>query len=176
MLPNGLALFGASYAPGPRKNLAFALFGACAPIGSIIGSLFAGIFALAWWPWTFWSFAIALLGITIAAFWVVPDVPHKTKPEKTLRGLAEQLDLLGGLVGVTGLVLFNFAWNQAGVVGWDRAYVIVTLILGVLIAPVFFYIEMHVAKSPLIPFAAFSSDVSFVCGAIACGWGTFGVW
>ena len=31
ILPNGLALIGAFYPPGPRKNMAFALFGACAP-------------------------------------------------------------------------------------------------------------------------------------------------
>lgn len=31
IMPNALALLGASYPPGPRKNLVFALFGACAP-------------------------------------------------------------------------------------------------------------------------------------------------
>jgi Na+/melibiose symporter-like transporter len=30
-MPNALALLGASYAPGPRKDMVFALFGACAP-------------------------------------------------------------------------------------------------------------------------------------------------
>ena len=30
-LPNGLALLGATYKPGPRKDMVFALFGACAP-------------------------------------------------------------------------------------------------------------------------------------------------
>jgi hypothetical protein len=50
VLPNGLALLGGLYQPGPRKNMAFAVFGACAPTGSIVGSIFAGIFWLAWWP------------------------------------------------------------------------------------------------------------------------------
>lgn len=50
VLPNGLALLGGLYQPGPRKNMAFAIFGACAPGGSIVGSAFAGLFALAWWP------------------------------------------------------------------------------------------------------------------------------
>lgn len=49
-LPNALALLGILFEPGLGKNMAFAAFGACAPTGSIMGSLFAGIFALAWWP------------------------------------------------------------------------------------------------------------------------------
>jgi MFS family permease len=49
-LPNGLALLGALYGPSKRKNLAFAAFGACAPVGSVVGSLFAGLWALTWWP------------------------------------------------------------------------------------------------------------------------------
>lgn len=50
VLPNGLALLGGLYQTGPRKNMAFAIFGACAPGGSITGSAFAGLFSLAWWP------------------------------------------------------------------------------------------------------------------------------
>jgi MFS family permease len=50
VLPNGLALLGALYQSGPRKNMAFAVFGACAPTGYVTGAVFAGIFNLAWWP------------------------------------------------------------------------------------------------------------------------------
>jgi MFS family permease len=49
-LPNGLALLGALYKPGRRKNMAFAVFGATAPVGSIFGSVIGGVFWLAWWP------------------------------------------------------------------------------------------------------------------------------
>lgn len=48
-LPNGLALLGATYAPGRRKAMVFALFGATAPGGSILGAVFASLFSLAWW-------------------------------------------------------------------------------------------------------------------------------
>jgi MFS family permease len=41
---------------------------------------------------------------------------------------------------------------------------------------VFFYIELRVSEYPLIPFDALSADVSFVLGAVACGWGCFGIW
>lgn len=48
-LPNGLAILGATYHPGPKKDMIFAIFGATAPGGSVIGAVFAGLFALAWW-------------------------------------------------------------------------------------------------------------------------------
>lgn len=52
-LPNALAILGSALSPGPRKNMAFAWFGGTAPFGAIAGFLFGGLFALAWWPWTY---------------------------------------------------------------------------------------------------------------------------
>lgn len=49
-MPNGLAMLGALYQPGKRKNMAFAVFGGCAPAGGIGGFLIAGLFNLVWWP------------------------------------------------------------------------------------------------------------------------------
>lgn len=177
-LPNALAILGSVYPPGPRKAMVFALFGATAPGGAVIGSLFAGLFSeLAWWPWTFWSFAIALAGIAALGSIVIPSPPRKIVKQKwSLREHLTQLDLLGGLCGVTALVLINFAWNQSGVVGWSKAYVYVCLILGFLFVPVFFFIEARVSPAPLIPFKALTSDVAFVLGCVACGWSCFGIW
>ena len=177
-LPNALAILGSVYAPGPRKAMVFALFGATAPGGAVIGSLFAGLFSeLAWWPWTFWSFSIALAGIAALGSIVIPNPPRKIVKQKwSLREHLTELDLLGGLCGVTALVLINFAWNQSGVVGWSKAYVYVCLILGFLFIPVFFFIEVRVSSSPLIPFKALTSDVAFVLGCVACGWSCFGIW
>ena len=82
----------------------------------------------------------------------------------------QELDLLGATTGVTALILFNFAWNQAPGVGWGSPYVIVTLILGVLLMPAFFYVETKVARNPLLPLQVFTSDNAFVLGCVACGW------
>ena len=175
-LPNALAILGASYAPGPRKAMVFATFGATAPGGAVVGSVFAGLFNLAWWPWTFWSFAIALACLAVAGSYVIPEPPKKFAKQMTWREKVAELDVLGGLTGVTALILVNFAWNQSGVVTWVKAYVYVCLILGFVFAAVFFYIELRVATSPLIPFDALSADVAFVLGCVACGWSCFGIW
>ena len=179
-LPNGLALLGGLYGPGKRKNMAFAVFGACAPGGSIVGSAFAGLFAqLTWWPWTFWSFAITLFVIAGVAAWAIPD-PQGHKPG--LRGhklfswgAVWELDLLGAVTGIFALVLFNFAWNQAPIVGWGNAQCIVCLLAGLLLMPVFFWIEKKIARNPLLPMEVFTTSNAFVLGCVGLGWANFGI-
>lgn len=95
---------------------------------------------------------------------------------RSFRAYVDELDLIAGAVGITALVLFNFAWNQAPIVGWHSAYVCVCLVFGVLLVPVFFYLEVKVSPNPLIPFTALNSTNAFVLGCIACGWASFGIW
>ena len=49
-LPNALALLGVLYKPGRRKEMAFAIFAACAPCGGVLGTFLGAVSALAWWP------------------------------------------------------------------------------------------------------------------------------
>ncbi|KAK9427487.1 major facilitator superfamily-domain-containing protein [Lipomyces doorenjongii] len=175
-LPNGLAILGQSYSPGPRKNMSFAWFGGAAPFGAIAGFLFGGLFALTWWPWIYWSQAIALAGVAAFAAWTIPPLPVQPKRNRSLRKKLEDLDIPGGLTGVAALALFNFAWNQAVVAGWQQPYVYVCLILGVLFVVAFFCIEVYWAKAPILPLAAFNSDIAFVFACTATGWACFGIW
>lgn len=174
-LPNGLAILGQCYSPGPRKNMAFAWFGGAAPFGAIAGFLFVGIFALAWWPWIYWSQAIALAAIAAFAAWTIP-LSLKTKVDRSLHERLESLDIPGGVTGVTALVLFNFSWNQAVIVGWKQPYIYVCLILSFLFGAVFFCNEIYWAKAPILPLTVFNSDIAFVFACTATGWACFGIW
>ena len=115
---------------------------------------------------------------TAKAWRQIPD-PQDEKPGiigKSLVDAVGELDLLGATTGITALVLFNFAWNQAPIVGWQSPYIIVTLILGVLLVPAFFYIETKLARNPIVPFDVFTADNAFVLACVACGWSNFGIW
>ena len=177
-LPNALAILGATYAEGPRKNMVFALFGATAPGGAVIGAAFAGVFALAWWPWAFFSLSIAIAITAVVGVFIVPDPPKKLPQSHntSLRQRLIDLDMLGAIVGIAALVLFNFAWNQAPIVGWQKAYVYVLMVIGILLASLFFYVELRVSRFPLIAFDALSADVGFVLACVACGWSCFGIY
>ncbi|KAF2854311.1 MFS general substrate transporter [Plenodomus tracheiphilus IPT5] len=177
LLPNALGLLGATYNEGRRKHMVFSLFGACAPGGAVVGGTFAGLWSLIWWPWTFWTFGITLVILAALSVIILPSVP--LKPE--VRGLSSkerirELDLLGATVGITAMILFNFAWNQAPGFGWEQPYIYALLIVGLVLFPVFFWIELRVARKPLIPFDALSTDVTFVMICEACGWAAFGVY
>lgn len=71
---------------------------------------------------------------------------------------------------------FTFRRNQAPIVGWASAYIIVTLILGVALVPAFFYMELRISPNPILPVDVFTMSNAFVLGCIACGWGNFGIW
>lgn len=175
-IPNGLATLGAAYPPGLRKAMVFSLFGASAPIGSLIGAICSTALNLLWWPWAFFALAITLFILVVVTYFVVPSIPTKRTSDGSLRSLVDELDLVGGIIGIVALVLFNFAWNQAPIAGWNSAQVIVTLILGLLLFAGFIWFEKKYAKSPLLPFDTLNSDVLFVLGTIACGWSMFGIW
>ncbi|RYP93057.1 hypothetical protein DL770_000803 [Monosporascus sp. CRB-9-2] len=176
VLPNGLAVLGSTYAPSKRKAMVFAVFGATAPGGSILGAAFSELFTLEWWPWTFWCFSIVLAAVVVIGFFAIPSRVqiHRQQRARGLRHLPlEELDMPETVTGVAALVLVSLAWNQAPIAGWSQPYVYVTLILGFLILAVFFVIEIRYATHPLIPFNTLSSDAAFTLGAIACGWGCF---
>jgi MFS family permease len=177
LLPNALGLLGATYAPGERKNMVFSLFGACAPMGSIVGGLFAGLWSLLenGWPWTFYTTAIALFILAALSVVILPSVPIQPAYRNlSFKQKFVELDILGATVGITAMILFNFAWNQAPGFGWEQPYVYVLLIIGILLFPVFIWIEFNIAAKPLVPFRALSGNVTFVLGCVCCGWASFG--
>ncbi|KAI0542207.1 major facilitator superfamily transporter [Xylaria digitata] len=185
MIPNGVALLGVTYVPGPRKAMLFAVFGAMAPASAIISPAITSLFALLWWPYAFWAFAIVLLGVAFAGIYVIPDPSSASeRREENIRvgqnyqgflNLCAELDLLGALAGISGLGFISVALNQGSLTGWQNMYVSVILVAGILLCVAFVLIEKH-ARKPLIPLEALNTGVGFVLAAVGCGWGCFGIY
>ncbi|KAI9933678.1 hypothetical protein ASPWEDRAFT_160185 [Aspergillus wentii DTO 134E9] len=173
LLPNAVAIFARTYPPGRRKAMVFSLFGATAPGGYIVGGVFSSIFAQwVWWPWGYWVMGIVCFVFAALGQLIIPNMP----PPKFTDGLNSivRLDLLGAATGISALVLVNFAWNQAPLVGWQNPYTYVLLIVGFLLLAVFAIVERS-AKCPLLPRSVFSGDMAWVLGCIATGWSSFGI-
>jgi MFS family permease len=172
MLPNGIAVLSRTYPPGPRKDMVLSLFGATAPCGFLVGAVFSGIFTqFVWWPWAYWVLGIVCVLIGVMVIFVVPEMPVAGSAASL-----PELDLIGTAVGVAGLVLFNFAWNQGPAAGWNQTYVYVLLIFGTLLLTVFFWFEKYKAAFPLVPMSFFTRDTRLVFGCEAFGWASFGIW
>ncbi len=171
LLPNSLAILSSAYPPGRKKEMVFALFASMAPVGFTIGAVLGSLFAeLAWWPWGFFTTSIFCVLMTILAYLFIPNRHVKPEPE-----VKQVFDLVGALLGITGLVLVNFAWNEAPVVGWHTPYTYVTLILGILSLVLFRFQEIK-TPNPLIPMDIWNGRVTCIIVCLGLGWSSFGVW
>lgn len=174
ILPNVLGIVGNIYKPGTlRKNMVISLIGMCAPIGALFGSLFAGIVVIKDeknWPWAFYAYSIASVLTAVISFKVIPE----NIPTNVHRF---SMDWIGAGIGVAGLILFNFVWNQGAIVGWAEGYIIALLIISVFLLMFFFIFEIKWAKMPLLPREVTGSRSSFmILGSMMLGWGSFGIW
>jgi MFS family permease len=175
LLPNSIAILGRAYKPGLRKAIIFSLFGATAPSGFVIGAIFSTLLTqkLAW-PWAYWIMAIALFVLAVLGYFFIPHTPPPVLDDS--ESAFTRIDIWGSITGVSGLVLINFAWNQAPIAGWSNPYVYVLLIVGFIFMGVFAYVESRIAKFPLIPHEVMTADTGFLLSCVALGWASFGIW
>lgn len=121
--------------------------------------------------WTFWAAGIFAVVYALLASIIIPNCEDELEPRSKL-----SFDWAGCLLGVSGLVLFNFAWNQAAVVGWQEPYTYVLMIAGLMLLGLLCLVELKYASQPLLPVRSLSRAALLALGCIAAGWGSFGVW
>ena len=170
ILPNGVALLARTYPPGVRKSLVFSMFGASAPAGFLLGALFGSLLAdYVWWPWGQWVLGIFCVVLAFLSHFVVPvEISSAVHP-------TGRIDILGSLLGVVGLVLFIFAWNQAPATGWDDPYVYVSFVTSLVFIGLFILTESRI-EEPIMPPSIWSvTGFPGVLASIALGWSSFGV-
>ena len=175
-LPNALAILASMYTKGKKKDMMFAVFGSTAPVGSVVGAVVASLFEKVDWPWTFYSLAIFLSATVVWGFFLLPSDHDMDEHGCARHDVLKRLDPAGSVVGVAALVLINFAWNQAPLDGWSSPQVITTLIVGVLLVPLFFKIEASWSAHPLLSTKSLSGDIGIILACVACGWACFGIW
>lgn len=172
-LPASIRLLGKTYRPGPRKNLVFSLYGACAPLGFFFGIVMGGITAeYLTWRWYFYLGAIVLAVVVVTSIFFVPSDWNEERPANL------KMDYLGLATTVPGLILLVFAVTDGAHApnGWRTPYIIVTFILGILLLGAAVYVEGWVASQPLLPFDMFKPKymVRLVVG-LFFSYGSFGV-
>ena len=173
LVPNSFALLARAFPPfSVKKNIAFAFLGFCAPSGYIFGGLIGAAFAQkVTWRWGFWFWAIGSLFLGAGTFIVVPHSVGSPIPGLSFK----QFDYIGTVLGVTGLILFAFGWNQASVVGWQESYTYALLIVGIFFIVAFAISQSHVS-APVLPNSLWTrKGFSPVVTAMSFGWMSFGI-
>ncbi|PIA90967.1 putative transporter [Cercospora beticola] len=144
MTANVVALIVVFMPAGRKRAMALGLVGAMALIGTSVACVLSAILVqLTTWKWSFIAPACCGAALFLLALATVPrDSPIQSRA---------RIDLIGSYLGIAGLCLFNFVFNQARVVGWDEPYIyiLVPIALGHMLS--FFFWETRIASNPVLP-------------------------
>ncbi|KAL3454444.1 major facilitator superfamily domain-containing protein [Aspergillus insuetus] len=148
LMPNAVAALTIMIPAGPARNLTLAVFAASPPIGALIGALIAGaVLEGTEWKWHF--IIIACLGaVAVGSLFLV--LPREEPVDN-----GGKIDWVGAGLGLSGLLLFSIAWNQAPSTGWDSPTPIATLVISVALLAAFITWEGSYASEPIMPLSAF---------------------
>ncbi|SPO01344.1 related to Drug resistance protein YOR378W [Cephalotrichum gorgonifer] len=174
-VPSGQAMLGSVYQLGRRRNLVMCLLGTSAPLGFVLGAVMASLFArLTSWEWAFFVLGAVCLTLACQSILVLPPDPPM---DPAIRGQKfwRLVDVPGIALGVSGFILFAFAWNQAPIASWSTAYVYFLFIIGVLLLGASVYVEFF-AEHPLVPLSAMTPTTALILACTAAGWGCFAIW
>ena len=132
----------------PREQLGLAMGTntMVAAVGLVLGPVLGGALVNISWHWVFW-FNVPL-GIA-GSLWAAGILRELARPDQ-VRGL----DLLGGATFVTGLTGLVLGISKGGLSGWGDPVVIVGLIVGAVLLPVFVAIELRV-RAPMLDLTIF---------------------
>lgn len=148
LLPSGMMILGSTYRPGPRKNLVFSIYGACAALGFFAGFFVSGICGqFLTWRWYFFIGAILSAIMSVASIFSIPrDYAEK-------KDLGIQMDWAGLSLSIVGATLFVFAIADSSYApqGWRTPYIPCFLVLGAVCLAIMVYVEGWVVPNPLLP-------------------------
>lgn len=172
-LPASVMLMGSIYRPGPRKNIVFSIYGACAVIGFFAGIFFAGVAGqYTRWGWFFWIGMILTVITTITSYLYIPnDMAERRK-------LGIKMDWHGAVIMSVGITLFAFAVIDSAHApqGWKTPYIFVLFIIGALCLLGAVYVEGWVAEDPLLPPSLFKVKyMTPLCCALFLTYGSLGI-
>src|SRR3954464_15057780 len=134
----------------PREQLGLAMGTntMVAAIGLVLGPVLGGALVVLSWHWVFWfNVPLALAG----SLWGGLVLHELAKPDK-VRGY----DLLGTTTFVIGLTGLVFGVSRGGIDGWNDALTIGGLVLGVVLLPLFVWIERG-QRAPMLDLTIFEN-------------------
>src|SRR3954465_7380351 len=134
----------------PREQLGLAMGTntMVAAIGLVLGPVLGGALVELSWHWVFWfNVPLALLGSLWAG-----TVLHELARRDSVRGY----DLLGTTTFVVGLTGLVYGVSRGGIDGWNDALTIGGLVLGVVLLPLFVWIERG-QRAPMLDLTIFEN-------------------
>jgi EmrB/QacA subfamily drug resistance transporter len=148
--PAALSIILTTFAEGPERNRALAVWGAIAGAGGAVGLLLGGVIVEALsWRWVF--FVNVPIGAMVLA--LAPRIVPESRSESAKRG---GYDAEGAVAITLGTIVLVFTLIKADTWGWSSARTLGGLALAAALVAAFVIIERR-HDDPLIPLRIFSN-------------------
>ncbi|PWW62819.1 EmrB/QacA subfamily drug resistance transporter [Actinokineospora spheciospongiae] len=148
LAPATLSLVTTTFAEGPERNRALAIWGGAGGSGMVLGSLLGGVLTGAFgWASIFFANVPLAGGAMLLTFAIIPK-----DTERDASG--RRFDLPGALTATIGLTLLVFTLVQGPVSGWTSPTILITAAIAVAVLAVFLTIEAR-GRDPLMPLRLF---------------------
>jgi EmrB/QacA subfamily drug resistance transporter len=140
--PAALSLLTTSFPEGAMRERALGLNGALMAGGFTTGAILGGVLTdLLSWRWAFFI----NVPVAAAVLLVSPTVLTETRP-----ATRPKLDVPGALSVTLALLAIVYGLTRAGATSWTDAAALLSLLVGIVLLPVFYLIERRV-EAPLVP-------------------------
>ncbi|MET9972776.1 MFS transporter, partial [Streptomyces sp. NPDC006356] len=139
--PAGLSIITTTFAEGPIRNRALAIYTTCGATGYSMGLVFSGLLTEASWRLTMLLPAPVALIALLAGLKLLP----RTERERASGGY----DIPGAILGTASMLLLVFTVVEAPEVGWGSARTILSFVAVVVLLTAFVRVERR-SPSPLI--------------------------
>jgi EmrB/QacA subfamily drug resistance transporter len=148
--PAALSIILTTFAEGPERNRALAVWGAIAGAGGAVGLLLGGLIVQTiGWRWVF--FINVPIGATVLL--LTPRIVPESRSESAARG---GLDVEGAITSTLATIVLVYTLIEANSWGWTSARTIAGFAIAVILAAGFLAIEKRQAN-PLVPLRIFSN-------------------
>jgi EmrB/QacA subfamily drug resistance transporter len=153
MAASSLAIITSSFAPGPARHRAIALWGAMNGVGGAAGVLFGGVLTEAFsWRW------VLLINPPIAV--VTALIAYRLVANRRRAKSEPGFDLPGALTLTAGQMVLVYGIVTAGVYGWGSLEALIPIAIGAVLLVLFVVIEARLVAAPLVPFGELTRPVN----------------
>jgi EmrB/QacA subfamily drug resistance transporter len=152
-----LAIITSTFAAGPERHRAIALWGAMNGAGGAAGVLFGGVITdVLSWRWVL--LVNVPIGVAAAAVAATVVVDRHGRERRSF-------DLLGALVLTSGLLVVTYGGVTAGSDGWGSASALIPIAIGNVLLGLFGFVERR-AAAPLVPPKALTPALKVINGIV----------
>jgi EmrB/QacA subfamily drug resistance transporter len=179
LFPATLSLVSTTFAEGPERNRALAVWAAMGGGGLAAGALLGGVLTDVFgWESTFYIFVLLACAALLAAVPLLPADPARAGagPGRVRLGRdgaavrERRFDLPGALTATAGITLLVFVLAQGPEWGWTSPSILAAFGLGVALLVVFAVIESR-SRDPLVPLRMFANPSLVAAMAITAVFG-----